>query len=609
MKRGDCHSLKAQQPHILLLRRPLPPKLPKLPLCKKKFHTATTNETEQPHVKFSQDESALGKSNGGVSRTQRPLNIQSLCLDHEHKAQERVVNILKPQRSRLSVHWKIPHSAAGSVFIPSCLSASSRVFREKLRKMKRARKKSKKKKDKRETSFVDKSFINILNITSQFPKPLPPSYSRLISSRFKTASTDSQPVPMTPDYTPQLPLLRAVTETLVSPMSSISSIVPEPQWSERPPSHTKKLKKVVLNTATLPAIHSLPEPALPRKPPRQIAIENAADSGKVEAIKPPDNALVRTMRKVDPDTHVLRGEGFKTIAATHYETIMAMTTLAIINCQIHGRNALSLKGFFLLYCPDLTPLAFQLVYLNLSFNDLRKFPMEIFCLRNLQVLKLRNNPIREIPSEIHQLKYLRIFCIAFNFIRELPFGLFCLHYLEELDVSYNEINNLPNEIHKLRSLEKLNVDGNYITSFPPGILRLNLTKLQFDNTFTNCHFWIDLCWNDPQQLTQICSLSIVKNNLHKVYGFVPKKLQKYLRSTSRCDWCHGPKFGKGLRIIRSCDIFGASQIPIMFYVCSPSCYVDTRDSSFILEGFPCKRIVLNMDWIKERRANNVSFYL
>ncbi|XP_036055954.1 leucine-rich repeat-containing protein 63 [Onychomys torridus] len=603
MKRGDCHSLKTQQQHILLLRRPLPPKLPKLPSSKKKFHTATTSESEQPHIQFPEDESTLVKSDECVSQAQRPISIQSLCLDHEYKALERASNILPYPRS-----WKIPRSAAGSMFIPSCLSASSRVFRKKLRKMKRARKKSKKK-HKREPLFVDKSFNNLLVLPTQFSKPVPDSYSRLITSKLKRPSVDSHPVPKTADYTQELPLLGDVTETLLSPIPSASSIVPEPQWSERPPRHTATLKQVVLKITALPAFHTLPSAALPRRPLRQIAIENAAECGKVEAPKPPDHAFIGTMRKLDTDAYVLRGEGFKTIAATRYDTIIAMTTLAIINCQIYGRNALSLKGFFLLYCPDLTPLTFQLIYLNLSFNDLNRFPMEIFCLKNLQVLKMRNNPIREIPSEIQQLKLLRIFSIAFNLITELPLGLFYLHYLEELDVSYNEIHNIPNEIQKLRSLEKLNVDGNYMTSFPPGILRLKLTKLQFDNTFTNSNFWIDYCWNDPQPLTQICSLFIVKNNLHKIPGFIPKKVQKYLRSTSRCDWCHGPKFGEGFRIIRSCDMFGATQIPIMFYVCSTSCYVDMRESSFVLEGFPCRRIVLNMDWIKEGELSDVPFYV
>ncbi|KAL1780921.1 leucine-rich repeat-containing protein 63 [Sigmodon hispidus] len=494
MKRSDCHSLKTQQ-YPQLLRRPLPPKLPKLPLCKKKFHTEipcwnmselnvgfcqnlatnvdmflhvenrkfftqiTSNETEQSHIK--------------------PVSIQSICLDHDHKAREKVVSILPHSRgTRPDVHWKIPHSAAGSMFIPSCLSASSRVYRRKLRQMKRARK-SKKKKGKKETFFKDKPTSNILILTNQFAKPYPASYSRLITSKFKPVSADSRPAPKSPDYTQELPLLRDVTETLFSPIPSTSSTVPEPRWSERPQRHIATLNTVVLNIATFPAAQALPLPTLPRRPPRQVAIENAIESGRIEGPKPPD-ALIRTIRKkIDPDAHVLRGEGFKTIAATRYETIMAMSTLAIINCQVYGRNALSLKGFFLVCCPDLTPLAFQLVYLNLSFNDLSHFPTEVFCLKNLQVLKLRNNPIKEIPSEIQQLKYLRIFCIAFNFIRELPFGLFYLHYLEDLDVSYNELYNIPNDIQRLRCIyldHKRQSDPNFKNRLREGRKKQKLAK-------------------------------------------------------------------------------------------------------------------------------------
>ncbi|OBS64022.1 hypothetical protein A6R68_07439, partial [Neotoma lepida] len=284
----------------------------------------TPSETEQPRIKFTQDGSALVKSDQGVSQPQRPISIQSIGLDHEYKARERVVNILPhPHSSRTGIHWTIPQSAVGSMFVPSCLSASTRVFRSELRKIKRAIKKSKKKKGKKDTFFVDKTFSSILILSSPFSK-LPPSYSRFMTTRFKT-SADFGGRRKTPDYTQELPLLRDVSETLLSPIPSASSVVPEPQWSERPPRHPATLNKVVLNIATLPELPTLPRPVLPRRHPKHIAI-----------------ALIRTTRKLDPDAHVLRGEGFKTIAATRYETIIAMTTLAIINCQVYGRNALSL---------------------------------------------------------------------------------------------------------------------------------------------------------------------------------------------------------------------------------------------------------------------------
>lgn len=41
--------------------------------------------------------------------------------------------------------------------------------------------------------------------------------------------------------------------------------------------------------------------------------------------------------------YVVYGEAFKTIVATQYETLTAVTNLAISNCQMFGRNALNLK--------------------------------------------------------------------------------------------------------------------------------------------------------------------------------------------------------------------------------------------------------------------------
>ncbi|KAM6178218.1 leucine-rich repeat-containing protein 63 [Rhynchocyon petersi] len=239
--------------------------------------------------------------------------------------------------------------------------------------------------------------------------------------------------------------------------------------------------------------------------------------------------LIKTKRKKELEGDVIHGEGFNTVLATEYETIMAMTNLAILHCQLHGRNALNLKGFFILNCPDLSALAYQLIYLNLSFNDIHKFPTEVFCLKNLQVLILRNNPIREIPSEIQKLKHLRVFNMAFNLITFLPPGLFSLSYLEELDVSYNDITYIQNEIQKLRSLEKLNVDGNELTSFPSGLLKLNLRKIHFENNYTHPCLWRESTWNNAQRLTHMAALVFVKNNLFKYYEMIPEKIQKSLK--------------------------------------------------------------------------------
>ncbi|XP_054442682.1 leucine-rich repeat-containing protein 63 [Pteronotus mesoamericanus] len=287
--------------------------------------------------------------------------------------------------------------------------------------------------------------------------------------------------------------------------------------------------------------------------------------------------LSKSRKPNEREAKVIHGEGLNTIKAIQYETLAYMTNLAVVNCQIHGRNALNLKGFFIMDCPDLTSLAFQLIYLNLSFNSISSFPTQIFCLKYLQILILRNNPIKTIPSGIQQLRFLRVFNIAFNLITNLPPGLFYLFSLEELNISYNSIEFIPNEIQQLRSLKRLFVDGNDLTSFPPGILKLNLKKIQFENNFTYPCLWKENSLNSPQSLVQLASLFFLKNNLQKYYDAIPGKIQVLLKCASQCEWCQGPRFGEGYRVIQSCNVFGAARLPVLFHVCSSSCYQEVNE--------------------------------
>nr|XP_035158539.2 leucine-rich repeat-containing protein 63 isoform X3 [Callithrix jacchus] len=542
----------------LLLRRPLPPKFTKPTLHKNKTRTAKAGKTESLRVAFTEDETTSIKTDKNrspdVLRNQSvtPISIQNIFLDHS--VQERVTTVLSPQKSTKHMCWKIPDTATGSIFFPSCPSASTQVFGKKTNKMESSRK-LKSMKD----VYTEKRLENILVLSSEFSKrksiPGP-----VFTDRLEEVHPKYQPLPKSPGYTYQH-TSRDLRATVPSPPPRTVSTKPEGQ-----PEQFKQTATLAVRVTEFPGFIALPTPTLPRKPQRQSMIETlATENENVESTpkrippRPPEGPT--KTEKIESEVHV-RGEGFKTVAATRYETITAMTNLAIVNCQVHGRNALNLK---------------------------------ILCLKNLQILKLRNNPIKEIPSEIQQLKFLRIFTIAFNFITVLPPGLFSLSFLEELDVSYNELTFIPNEIQKLRSLEKLTVDGNELSFFPRGILELNLTKLQFENNFTHPCFWRDNSLNNPQQLTHMVSLFIVKNKLHTFYDTIPVEVQKLLKCTSKCEWCHGPKFGEGFRVIRSCDIFGATQLPVMFYVCSSSCYRRIKESSFVLDDSPGRRIALDVE--------------
>ena len=75
--------------------------------------------------------------------------------------------------------------------------------------------------------------------------------------------------------------------------------------------------------------------------------------------------------------------------------------LAVIESMLNGGHILSLKAHFISTLPDLSPLSTTLVYLNVSFNDLRTFPLTILSLEQLVCLKMRNNPLKEIPEGAH----------------------------------------------------------------------------------------------------------------------------------------------------------------------------------------------------------------
>ena len=44
-----------------------------------------------------------------------------------------------------------------------------------------------------------------------------------------------------------------------------------------------------------------------------------------------------------------------------------------------------------------------------------------------------------------------------------------------------------------------------------------------------------------------------------------------------CDFCEGPKFGKGLPLMKPLlERFGIKNLPILFYVCSQKCHQTLR---------------------------------
>ncbi|XP_072266011.1 leucine-rich repeat-containing protein 63 [Pyxicephalus adspersus] len=247
--------------------------------------------------------------------------------------------------------------------------------------------------------------------------------------------------------------------------------------------------------------------------------------------------------------------------------------LAMLECLVHGGHALSLKAYFISKLPDLSPLYDTLFYLNLSFNEFRQFPTEVYRLEHLEFLKFRNNPIRDIPFGIHNLKKLRTLIVSFCSLSSLPDGVFLLPYLQALDVSYNNLTSLSNDISNLRALEFLNVEGNSLPALPCGALKLKLKQLRVSNNHMHPLFWGENTHIQPQSLLDLAAMAFAKKSLFLYYADIPSEAKEILQKVKVCDCCRGALSGEGLRFIRPCEkIFGIRKLPFMFHTCSPSCY-------------------------------------
>ena len=100
-----------------------------------------------------------------------------------------------------------------------------------------------------------------------------------------------------------------------------------------------------------------------------------------------------------------------TCTADADQVMIGPSEVAILQCMMQGGTSLSMKAHFLDTFPDLYPVTHTLLYLNVSFNDFRTFPIKIMQCSQLICLKMRNNPIREIPNS--ELPTLQLFNIVY----------------------------------------------------------------------------------------------------------------------------------------------------------------------------------------------------
>jgi hypothetical protein len=257
--------------------------------------------------------------------------------------------------------------------------------------------------------------------------------------------------------------------------------------------------------------------------------------------------------------------------------------MAVIESMMHGGHVLSLKAHFVDILPDLAPLSHTLVYLNVSFNELRVFPATILEMEQLICLKMRNNPLKEIPDEISKLKKLEVLCLSFNLLQSLPNGLYRLESLVELDLSHNSLQWLSSDISQLRRLKKLNLEGNELAGLPSSAAQMRrLKQLNVDSNFMHLLLWREMTRNQPQCLFDLCRTAYSRKVGDRNQFNLPEKLQKWLlKYDGLCAFCEMPIYGSGQRLIKTvlpseCPRI-MREIPFIFTVCTPTCRRKLRE--------------------------------
>ncbi|XP_046854376.1 leucine-rich repeat-containing protein 63-like [Xenia sp. Carnegie-2017] len=253
-----------------------------------------------------------------------------------------------------------------------------------------------------------------------------------------------------------------------------------------------------------------------------------------------------------------------------HESKLTAAELVILETIVRCCTNLDLKAHFISRLPNIELLLQKLTVVNLSFNNFRVIPSQIFKLKNLVHLNLRNNPIKELPHAIAGLQQLQLLVVSFCFISCIPISLFTLRKLTFLDLSYNKLSFLPKDIGNLSSLRELNVEGNELGALPTGLLLLNLRHLRMVNNFTHPLFWRETTCNGPQRLFHLAAKKVASDGL--MIKAIPEEIEKQLLSPGVCDCCDGPMFGPGVRIIKTVEnMFGVKYIPIIFTVCAHTC--------------------------------------
>ncbi len=100
--------------------------------------------------------------------------------------------------------------------------------------------------------------------------------------------------------------------------------------------------------------------------------------------------------------------------------------------------------------------------LDLSYNDLDSFPVDVLCLPNLKILLLNDNNIESLPDGFSRLTNLQVLDLSENELTTLPAEIKQFHFLKHLNLTGNDFDSLPAQLWLINSLERLDISSKNI---------------------------------------------------------------------------------------------------------------------------------------------------
>lgn len=119
----------------------------------------------------------------------------------------------------------------------------------------------------------------------------------------------------------------------------------------------------------------------------------------------------------------------------------------------------------------------QIIKLVLRKQHLKKFPEQIYKLKNLQYLDISKNNIKEIPEGIGALTQLQYLACSKTGLERIPSDIGQLKNLKYINLNQNELVLLPPQFGDLESLEIADLWSNNLDELPASIERLRKLKV------------------------------------------------------------------------------------------------------------------------------------